>query len=114
MNKDKLIAEFAHGIEEGRYATVMAIGARYALFRVSGHSASDGRSHPRTYVPVQFVLIRRGQWWMGRDVEKREWQGRVTRATLINAFQQAERTGTLDDSKPVVADPKPAKTPRRK
>lgn len=96
MSNDTLIADFAHGIEESRYATVMAAGKRFVLFRISGHSAWDGIGHPRAYVPVQFVLIRKGHWWMGRETEKREWRGRVTRSVLINAFKQAERSGKLE------------------
>lgn len=95
-SKDTLLAAFAHGIEEQQYGTVMAAGRRFVLFRISGHSAWDGIGHPRSYVPVQFVLIRRGQWWMGRDTEKKEWHGRVARSLLMDAFAQAERTGKLE------------------
>jgi hypothetical protein len=95
MNEEILIADFAHGIEERAYASVVAVGKRFVLFRVSGHSAWNGVGHPWAYVPVRFVLIRRGQWWLGHNTEKREWEGRVARSILLQAFNDAERTGKL-------------------
>jgi hypothetical protein len=94
--RDRLISDFAHGIEEHRYTSVVAFTKRYVLFRIHGHSAWSSVSTPREYVPVQFVLIRKGQWWMGRDTQKQVWYGRTAHSVLVKALEQAERTGQLE------------------
>jgi hypothetical protein len=96
MNEDTLIANFAHGTEEQRYVSVIAAGKRFVLFRISGHMTWGDVMNPRVYTPVQFVLIPKRTWWLAYPPKKREWTGRVPRATLINAFTEAERTGKLE------------------
>ena len=98
MKEEILIADFSHGIDMQRHTSVVTAGKRFVLFRIAGYKYWNGRFSPQAYSPVRFVLIRRGQWWMGNKTEKREWQGRVPRTTLINAFEQAERTGKLVDT----------------
>lgn len=95
MNTEVLIDDFAHGIEERKYVSVITVGRHFVLFKIDGHLAWDGNGCPRVYVPVQFVLIHKKHWWLGRDVEKREWSGRTSHKELITAFQQADRIGKL-------------------
>jgi hypothetical protein len=91
-----LIADFTSGIDSQRYTSVVAIGKKFILFRIAGYKYWNGRFSGQGYSPVQHVLIRKGQWWLGNETEKREWKGRVPRTTLINAFEQAERAGKVE------------------
>jgi hypothetical protein len=95
MSNDDLIYSAFHGIDAMRYATVMAAGKSFVLFRISGHTYWGDVMNPREYAPVTFVLIKIGHWWMGSTTIKKEWEGRTSRSVLMAAFNEAERTGKI-------------------
>lgn len=91
MTDEQLIDAFATGIEEKRYTSVALASKRFVIFRVAGHTAWSGVGQPWSYAKLRHVLIRKGQFWLGNDVLRREWQGRVSKKVLTEALRLSEK-----------------------
>jgi hypothetical protein len=98
MTNDDLIQLTFRGTDALRYATVMAAGKQFVLFRISGHAYWGDVMNPRAYAPVTFVLIKMGHWWMGRNTMKKEWRGRTPHSVLMAAYNKAERAGKIEEA----------------
>lgn len=94
IDTKKLIDDFAHGIEERHYMSVLLVSKSFVVFRMKGHTAWSGVGS-RSYVRGKHILIRRGEWWMHLGGTNREWEGRVGKKTLVEALRQSELTGEV-------------------
>src|SRR5271163_1888316 len=84
----ELIDAFASGIEERNHTSVAGQSENFVVFKIAGHNAWASVGH-QAYVKAQYILIRKGQWWM-TDKPKREWQGRLAPAMLKEALRRSE------------------------
>lgn len=89
VDPKQLIDDFAHGIEEKYYTSVVFVSKNFVVFKIKGHTAwaSVGA---RCYVRSQHILIRRGDWWLGNGVATRRWEGRVSKKELAEALSHSE------------------------
>jgi hypothetical protein len=86
----ELIEDFAHGIEERSYTSVLLQSPRFVVFKVKGHSSWSGVGCPWQYAKTQHILARKGDWWMSD--KNRRWEGRVSAQTLKEALRRSELT----------------------
>lgn len=86
----QLIDDFAHGIEEKHYTSVVLTSKNFVVFKIKGHSAWACVACPFEYVRTQYILIRRGDWWLSNGVVTRRWEGRVSKKELAEALTQSE------------------------
>jgi hypothetical protein len=86
----ELIEDFAHGIEERQHTTVFLQSRSFVVFKVKGHSSWSGVACPWQYVKTQYILTRKGEWWMTEN--KRTWEGRVSKQLLFKAMSRSELT----------------------
>jgi hypothetical protein len=85
----ELVDAFSNGIAERAHTTVHSQLGDFVIFKIAGHKAWSGVGCPWEYVQTQYVLIRKGDWWMGQRTVKREWQGRVKAADLKEALKRS-------------------------
>ena len=84
----EVLAAFTSGIEEGNHTSIFLQSPRFVVFKCKGHSAWSGVGMPWQYVKAQYMLVRKGSWWMAED--KRTWEGRVSPQTLKEALRRSE------------------------
>ncbi len=89
---EALVDDFAHGIAERSKISVVLVGRKAVVFKVAGHRALMGARGCGMvdYVPTQHLLARKGRWWLSNDTVIKKWEGRVARAALQKAFEEAE------------------------
>jgi len=95
MTNDELINKFSSGIEEGRYVTVFCESKNFAVFKVKGHMSWYANWSPWQYSPVQYVLVRKGDWWLGSKTVTKIWKGRTKKFEIIKALHEAESCGKV-------------------
>jgi len=84
----EVLAAFTSGIEEGQHTSIFLQSPRFVVFKCKGHSAWGGVACPWQYVKAQYMLVRKGSWWMAED--KRTWEGRVSTKILKEALRRSE------------------------
>ena len=94
----ELISDFAHGIEERNYTTVAMQSPNFVIFHVKGHGSWAGVGMGQAYVRAQYILIRKGTWWMAHGIKHgvdiREWEGRLSKKTMKEALRRSEMLKT--------------------
>lgn len=90
---EALVDDFARGIAERSKTSVVLAGRKAVLFKVAGHRALMGARGLGLveYVPTKHLLARKGCWWLSNGTIIKEWKGRVTKAKLWEALEEAER-----------------------
>ncbi len=89
-----LIHAFAHGIEERRYTTVAMSSEHFVVFRIKGHKAWASVGY-HEYISSQYVLIRKGEWWLRSEGQSVTWHGRIAPKVLRAALNEAEENGQV-------------------
>jgi hypothetical protein len=89
-----LIDAFASGIYEREYTSVFAQSTNFVVFKVKGHSSWSGVGCPWQYAKTQYILRRKGDWWMS-DRPERRWEGRVKPSVLKEALRRSEEKNTV-------------------
>jgi hypothetical protein len=91
----ELVDAFASGIEERAYTTVHSQLGDFVIFKIAGHKAWCGVASPFQYVRIKHMLVRKGDWWMGMETVKREWEGRVKPNDLKEALKRSVQTSRV-------------------
>jgi hypothetical protein len=90
----RLVHNFARGISEMHYTSVVMQSEHFVIFRVKGHTDWSGVGS-RSYYPSRHILALKDEWWLTTDGRRREWEGRVSRKELQYALDEAEKAGRI-------------------
>ena len=92
MTEQELIHAYAHGTTELHRIKIVMQSERFIVFRVPGHTDWSGVGM-RDYYASHTVLARKGVWCLAHEAEHTEWYGRVSKKTLKEALESAEKRG---------------------